>query len=48
LNVSAGKTGTNMACVRTNSQGITNPNSFGIVVKKAQQDSTGKWLTTEG
>jgi hypothetical protein len=33
--------GTNTAVIRTDSRGITNPNAYGIVVKKYQQSRTG-------
>lgn len=45
LNVTA--TG-NQAGIRTDSNGNRYPNTFGIIVKKAQQDAYGKWLAREG
>lgn len=48
LNVSSGATGTNQACIRTDSDGKITPNAFGLVVKANQQDASGKWLSKDG
>lgn len=44
LNVSAGSTGTNQACIRTDAQGNVSKNAFGLVVKAIQQDLNGHWV----
>lgn len=40
--------GTNQAGIRTDKQGNITPNAYGIVVKKYQQDATGKFVAQEG
>ena len=47
LTVSDAK-GTNQAGIRMGSDGKAYPNTFGIVVKKRQQDENGNWLSKEG
>lgn len=47
LNVSAGKSGTNQAVIRTDSAGNPYPNTSGIVVKKAALIG-GQWVMNEG
>lgn len=44
LNVSAGSTGTNQACIRTDAQGNVSKNAFGLVVKAIQQDLNRRWV----
>lgn len=44
LNVGAGTTGTNQACIRTDAQGNVSKNAFGLVVKAIQQDLNGRWV----
>lgn len=40
--------GTNQAGIRMDSDGKAYPNTYGIVVKKRQQDEDGNWLSKEG
>ena len=40
--------GTNQAGIRMGSDGKAYPNTYGIVVKKRQQDENGNWLSKEG
>lgn len=40
--------GTNQAGIRMGSDGKAYPNTYGIVVKKRQQDEDGNWLSKEG
>lgn len=47
LTVSDAK-GTNQAGIRMGSDGKAYPNTYGIVVKKRQQDENGNWLSKEG
>lgn len=42
--MSAGTTGTNQACIRTDAQGNLSKNAFGLVVKAIQQDLNGRWV----
>jgi hypothetical protein len=44
LNVTEGTTGTNQAVVRMSDDTTYNPNAFGLVVKKYQQDNHGRWF----
>lgn len=44
VNVTEGTTGTNQAVVRMSDDTTYNPNAFGLVVKKYQQDKHGKWF----
>lgn len=44
LNVTEGTTGTNQAVVRMSDDTTYNPNSFGLIVKKYQQDNHGRWF----
>lgn len=48
INVGAGKTGTNQACLRTDENGNVSKNAIGLIVKIAQQGPTGNWLAREG
>lgn len=47
INVSDVK-GTNQAGIRTDNKGNITPNAYGIVVKKYQQDASGKFVAKEG
>jgi hypothetical protein len=40
--------GTNQAGIRTDADGNITPNAYGIVVKKYQQDASGKFVAQEG
>ena len=44
LNVTEGTTGTNQAVIRMSDDTTYNPNAFGLVVKKYQQDNHGRWF----
>jgi len=44
VNVTEGTTGTNQAVVRMSDDTTYNPNAFGLVVKKYQQDNHGRWF----
>lgn len=44
LNVTEGTTGTNQAVVRMSDDTTYNPNAFGLIVKKYQQDNHGRWF----
>jgi hypothetical protein len=44
VNVTEGTTGTNQAVVRMSDDTTYNPNAFGLIVKKYQQDNHGRWF----